>query len=362
MSTVAIQTPNILLNDSPSQARSPERTASENPFDRMLSKEVAERKAASEDKQAHSVNNHGKDSKDAVASTAKKTSDETADDPIVDEATNAEQLLVLVGQLDTTDTASSHASYAVAGNVKYLKQTMEAGIDKGKVIPDEFTEMMEPVIEEEAAIKKNAEGEDIEGLLAGNAILKGEAEKKALSGSSRLISGISMPENAAVTNPLQNALIHNPHTAQALASQATGQLAPTVATSDWNQALGQQVVWMANDDIQSASLNLNPPELGPLRIILKISNNQVNASFVAAQPEVRQALEDAMPRLREMLGDAGIQLGQANVSAETSQNQNSGNELMKERNWGAQANDSTDVSVNIEGAPIIRRGLVDTFV
>jgi flagellar hook-length control protein FliK len=50
-----------------------------------------------------------------------------------------------------------------------------------------------------------------------------------------------------------------------------------------------------------------------------VSGDQASANFVAANPQVREALENALPRLREALGDVGIQLGQANVGANTPQ-------------------------------------------
>ncbi len=53
--------------------------------------------------------------------------------------------------------------------------------------------------------------------------------------------------------------------------------------------------------------------LGPLQVVLNVSNDQASASFTAAQPEVRQALEAALPRLREMMSDAGVTLGSATV-------------------------------------------------
>nr|WP_217345026.1 flagellar hook-length control protein FliK [Noviherbaspirillum sp. L7-7A]MBV0879238.1 flagellar hook-length control protein FliK [Noviherbaspirillum sp. L7-7A] len=92
-------------------------------------------------------------------------------------------------------------------------------------------------------------------------------------------------------------------------------LTPAVGTPAWDQALGQKIVWMAQGGEQSASLTMNPPELGPMQVVLSVSNNQATVDFMAAQPEVRQALEAALPRLREMMGESGIQLGQANVSA-----------------------------------------------
>ncbi|MBY0238258.1 MAG: flagellar hook-length control protein FliK, partial [Burkholderiaceae bacterium] len=95
------------------------------------------------------------------------------------------------------------------------------------------------------------------------------------------------------------------------------QLPARVGTTAWDQQLGQKVVWMVAGGEQSASLTLNPPDLGPMQVVLNISNDQASASFTAAQPEVREALEAALPRLREMMSEAGIELGSATVSADT---------------------------------------------
>ncbi len=142
---------------------------------------------------------------------------------------------------------------------------------------------------------------------------------------------------------------------------AAPRLAPEVGNSAWGQALGEKIVWMVSGKQQSASLTLNPPNLGPLHIVLNVSSDQATANFFAAQPEVRQAIEAALPRLREMMGEAGIQLGQANVSADTpSQNQASGQESSRTASHsGARADAEEPAAVTL--APRMGRGLVDTF-
>ncbi|AQR70833.1 hypothetical protein BZG29_22845 [Janthinobacterium sp. LM6] len=97
-----------------------------------------------------------------------------------------------------------------------------------------------------------------------------------------------------------------------------------VGTPAWDQQLGQKVVWMAAGGDQSATLTLNPPDLGPVQVVLTVTNDQADAAFMSAQPEVRQALEAAMPRLREMMSEAGIAFGNATVSAGTPEQQNNG--------------------------------------
>jgi len=92
-----------------------------------------------------------------------------------------------------------------------------------------------------------------------------------------------------------------------------------VGTPAWDQQLGQKVIFMAAGGEQSATMELNPPDLGPLQVVLSVSKDQATAAFTSAAPEVRQALEAALPRLREMMGEAGITLGNATVSSGSGQ-------------------------------------------
>ena len=145
---------------------------------------------------------------------------------------------------------------------------------------------------------------------------------------------------------------------------ATDTLAPHVGTTAWDNALGQKVVWMAAGAQQSASLTLNPPELGPLQVVINVNNTHAEATFTAAQPEVRQALEAALPRLKEMLSEAGISLGQTSVNA-GSPNQQGAAGQQQARDGGQRGNDNP-----AQAETIIRgrtqaisggNGLVDTF-
>ncbi|RJG08328.1 flagellar hook-length control protein FliK [Noviherbaspirillum cavernae] len=173
---------------------------------------------------------------------------------------------------------------------------------------------------------------------------------------------------AAVNGTAQSLVAQSPAAldqVQAASGQLPETLAPRVGTPGWDQALGQKVVWMVAGAQQSASLTLNPPDLGPLQVVLNVSNNQATASFTAAQPEVRQALESAMPKLREMLGDAGIQLGQASVSAgmPDHQQQAFGSQQQPSSRHSAQTNDDTDTPARVVRGQTIKggQGLVDTF-
>jgi flagellar hook-length control protein FliK len=87
----------------------------------------------------------------------------------------------------------------------------------------------------------------------------------------------------------------------------------------WPQQFGEKIVWMAKADVQSAQININPPELGPIQITLNLSGDQAKLSFASPHLEVRQTIENALSQLKEMLSSSGINLGQANVGANLQQ-------------------------------------------
>lgn len=82
----------------------------------------------------------------------------------------------------------------------------------------------------------------------------------------------------------------------------------------WTPAASQRILWMAGQNVSSAELRLDPPELGSLSVRLNIQGDQASLSFTSPHANVRDALEQQMPRLREMLAENGIELDQADVS------------------------------------------------
>lgn len=98
---------------------------------------------------------------------------------------------------------------------------------------------------------------------------------------------------------------------------------PAVATvsyppdaPEWKPAISQQIVMFTRNGIHNAEIRLHPEELGSLHITLRLHQDQAQVHIVSEHAHVRQAMEQAMPQLRTAMADSGIQLGQANVSAD----------------------------------------------
>jgi flagellar hook-length control protein FliK len=87
-----------------------------------------------------------------------------------------------------------------------------------------------------------------------------------------------------------------------------------VGSKAWTEAVAQRVMWMVQGDQQFARLKLNPPNLGPLEVRVSVNQDQTNVAFLAQHAPVREALEAALPRLREMFDQSSLQLVRADVS------------------------------------------------
>ncbi len=160
-----------------------------------------------------------------------------------------------------------------------------------------------------------------------------------------------------------SAAIHTAGAAPAQVTQApVAALEARVGERGWDQNLGDKLVWMAGQKQQVAELHLNPPDLGPLKITLTLNNDQASAQFVSAHAAVREAIEMAMPRLREMLADSGITLGNASVSTDAFREQ--AQPQHEPRAYPAPAAAAAaDSGAVTRGERLLRRshGLVDTF-
>ncbi len=94
----------------------------------------------------------------------------------------------------------------------------------------------------------------------------------------------------------------------------------------WGAAIGERLVWMARGDQQMAELKVTPPNLGPLEVRLNINHDQASVSFVSNHALVRDAIEAAIPRLREMLAEQSLNLVQAEVGSGREQDAGSSHE------------------------------------
>ncbi len=117
---------------------------------------------------------------------------------------------------------------------------------------------------------------------------------------STALASINM-QSATATESLTNATV-------------TSAISAPVQSSVWSQGVSERVVWMVQSNFQTAELKLNPANLGPLEIKLSVQDDKASVTFITAHAPVKEAIDLAMPRLREMLEQQGLNLVDVDVS------------------------------------------------
>ncbi|MFA5627380.1 MAG: flagellar hook-length control protein FliK [Thiohalomonadaceae bacterium] len=164
---------------------------------------------------------------------------------------------------------------------------------------------------------------------------QGEGGKKPQGAGLNEVFRMAVLNSAKETPPVQNTPL--PASASAVAAAAASATPATIAPAatvqnmtvpvsvrqeGWDQAMSERVVWMARQGIKEAQIQLNPRHLGPIEVHVSVNKDQATVNFVAHHTITREALESAMPRLREMLQDSGLDLAQSDVSQQQQQQAN----------------------------------------
>ena len=79
-------------------------------------------------------------------------------------------------------------------------------------------------------------------------------------------------------------------------------------TEQFAEQVGRRMLQQIREDRWTVNLQLDPQRLGPMEIELQLEGNQVTAQVGVANAEVRHLLESALPKLRESLDSAGLNL------------------------------------------------------
>lgn len=113
-----------------------------------------------------------------------------------------------------------------------------------------------------------------------------------------------------------------PGSASTLSHSYTTTETPTLHTAipvpvgkpGWNETVMQRVMWMSSQQINKAEIALDPPELGPLNVKISSQGEHTSVMFTSTHGAVRDALDQGLPRLREMLENQGLNLADVDVS------------------------------------------------
>ena len=139
-----------------------------------------------------------------------------------------------------------------------------------------------------------------------------------------------------------------------------------IADNRWSESLGQRVMWMTDNGIGRAEIRLNPPELGPLEIRVTVANDEAKVAFSVQHGTTREAVESAMPRLREMFAQQGIDLTDASVSQqspdERPETDDNGSSTHNTNPADTKTTEFEEADAIAAGYTHSREGIIDTYV
>jgi len=159
----------------------------------------------------------------------------------------------------------------------------------------------------------------------------------------------------------------------AVAANGTGVTSSTLPTTsvqtpfgqaNWGQSVGERIQWMVGQKIQGAQVKLNPANLGPMEVRIQVQNDQASVQFTAHHAMVREALEAALPRLRDMFEASGVELVDVDVSGHSFAEQKATGEDSDGSGWGggdAEGGTEPEMVLESEIASLENAGRVDLF-
>jgi len=237
-----------------------------------------------------------------------------------------------------------------------------------------------PASKEEELDATDAESPDVAGLMPlslpvtsaepnakmadaqADALLGVATATKAVTPEAQLVSDLIQPEQAAGEGkfeiPQLPANSENPSPLRQAEPAHSRPVHVPVGDARWADEIGARMTMMVEQGKHTASLRLSPEHLGPLEVRITVNGDQASVQFGATHVNTRSALENALPRLREMFASQGLTLTDANVSREPPRQQSNHTAQASASAAGAL---STDEPVGPVAAAQVRIGLLDTY-
>lgn len=211
------------------------------------------------------------------------------------------------------------------------------------VFPSELNKSIQPQLRSDQEIKLET-GKTLPGKLDTSVLgtASGQAGESKPAGTSALLSGFLLPERMPSQEKFNfdllteadvelfdaesqkiDAKVSSLTTVGSLSSSEPVKTSPlknlaqmelNFSNQNWSQSVAEKAANMVAQKITTADIQLDPPELGQLHIRVQVNHDQATVNFVAATPQVRDALDSSLMRLKEMLQEQGLDLVDSNVS------------------------------------------------
>jgi flagellar hook-length control protein FliK len=93
----------------------------------------------------------------------------------------------------------------------------------------------------------------------------------------------------------------------------------SIFKKDFADTLKDKVMVMINQKLQQFDITLDPPEFGNMQVRVNLQGEQAAVNFIVQNQQAKDALEENMHKLKNMLAEQGVDVGGANVEQQNQQ-------------------------------------------
>ena len=93
----------------------------------------------------------------------------------------------------------------------------------------------------------------------------------------------------------------------------------SIFRKDFADSIKDKVMLMISQKLQQFDITLDPPELGNMQVRVNLQGEQASVNFVVQNQQAKEAFEQNMHKLKEMLAEQGVDVGDANVEQQSHQ-------------------------------------------
>jgi len=148
-----------------------------------------------------------------------------------------------------------------------------------------------------------------------NQTLAAQAEKPMASAGE-----LAADQEQAFENAINTLTTNTVSTQKSITTMNTETIA--IYRKDFADTVKDKVMVMINQKIQQVEIQLDPPEMGNIHVRVNLQNEQAAVQFVVQNQQAKDALEQNMAKLRDMLAESGVDVGEASIEQRQAQEQN----------------------------------------
>lgn len=129
---------------------------------------------------------------------------------------------------------------------------------------------------------------------------------------------------------------------------------------DAAQKMQERIQMMVSKNIQRADIRLDPPELGSMHVRIHTQGDQTTVQFQVQSTQARDAIDQTMPRLREMLEQQGLNLAESSVSEQQGERGDSASSRTAQGGSGTADDSVTQMEATVDD--FLAQGRLDFYV